>query len=350
MRKKVVVAMLTAMTLTLGSVSVLAANGNQSTEERPGYVWVIDREEEGHYETIHHEAVTETIHHEAVTETVHHEAEYETIHHEEEGHYEDVQVGSEPIYETHGCAVCNLCDAVIWDNTRGEDFSANLRAHMKYHGTSISYRGEDVQVQVGEKPIYEQQWVVDKAAWDEQVIISEAWDEIVLVQEAWDETVIIKEAYDEQIWVVDVPEQGHWEPVDPEQPVDPEEPVDPEAPVDPEEPTEPTTPVEPIEPEEPTEPEEPITPVEPEIPDSENDDSQQEATPTPEAPATDDNSTSGDNTSTDNKIPDTTKSDGTGKVTAPQTGDPGSLGYVVSLAGSALASGSALVYKFKKKK
>lgn len=130
MKKKVITALLITMTLTLGGVGTAYAMNNDmavlSGEAvndvnmiKEGFIWVVDKEswtetihheeeghyengkllekEQGHYETIHHEAEYKTVHHEAEYKTVHHEAEYkhheaiyDTIHHEEEGHWEIV--------------------------------------------------------------------------------------------------------------------------------------------------------------------------------------------------------------------------------------------------------------------
>lgn len=144
-------------------------------------------QEQGHYETIHHEAEYKTVHHEAEYKTVHHEAEYKhhdaeykTVHHEEEGH-EEIRT------------ICHNC---------GADISGHASDHIEEHFQEgcLSY---------GDKIV----WIVDKAAWDEQVLVKEAWDELikeawdeqVLVKEAWDEQVLVKEAWDEDKWVVDKP-------------------------------------------------------------------------------------------------------------------------------------------------
>ena len=54
--------------------------------------------------------------------------------------------------------------------------------------------------------IRDSRWIVDKPAWDEQVLVKEAWDE--LIKEAWDEQVLVKEAWDE---TVHHEEEGHYE-------------------------------------------------------------------------------------------------------------------------------------------
>ena len=133
--------------------------------------------EKGHYETIHHEAEYKTVHHEAEYKTVHHEAEYkhheaiyDTIHHEEEGHWEIR-------------TICHNC---------GADISGHASDHIEEHFQEgcLSYGDKEV-------------WIVDKAEWDEKVLVKPAWDE--LIKEAWDEQVLVKPAWDEDYWVVDKP-------------------------------------------------------------------------------------------------------------------------------------------------
>lgn len=381
MKRKVVVALLAAMTLTLGTVGITFASsenpatGVEATEERPGYIWVIDKEavyetvvhpEEGHYETVYHEAEYETIHHEAegYYETIHHEEEghWETIHHEEEGHWEtqQVQVGTEPIYEAQPWAVCNLCgERIVRTDASQQEIEDAIVQHGRSHGTSISYTTKNVDVQVGEKPIYEEQqvWIIDKEEWEEPiwVVDKEAYDEQIWheTKPAWTEEILVKEAWEESVWTVDKeswteqvlvsPEEGHWEPVSAENP-------DPETP----ETEEPTTPVEPENPdtEEPTPTAEPETPAsdDTETPDSNNAGSDQEAVPTPEQTATDNSQATDENKSqaADTASSEDKKADS--ETTVPQTGDPTNLGYLISFAGSALAGGSALVWKFRRKK
>ena len=321
MKKRIVVLMLTAMALTFGSVSAMASGGNQEPEERPGYVWVVDQEEQGHYENVlvsaeegHMENVLispEEGHTERVLvspEEGHHET---VVIQEEKGHYEEVPV-TKPIYETQNHVTCGECGFWVLGYVTDDDVATQILLHTVTTGHTKVIPERQVEVQVGTETVYERQWVVDKEA-----VYEDKWvvDKEAVYEERW---VVDKEAVYEQQWIVDVPEQGHWEPADPEQPTEP---------ADPEQPTEPA------------DPEEPATP------DSEKDDSQQEAVTTPEAPAADNKDKPAENTSASG-----TGTAAVGTVTAPQTGDPGSLGYIVSLAGSALASGSALVWKFKRKK
>ena len=181
----------------------------------------IHHEEESHYETVHHDAVTHTVEHpeESHIETVNHpeESHIETIHHKEVGHtvHHDAQTHTEYIEhpevsheERH--TVCGLCGAYMEDD---------LEAHVVYHalkGESISYSTKTVKV-VDQEAWTEEKTVVDKEAWDEWVVDQEAWDEQVKVvdkaawseqvkvvdKEAWTETVVDKEAYDEKIKVID---------------------------------------------------------------------------------------------------------------------------------------------------
>lgn len=134
-------------------------------------VWVVDKE--AWDEVVHHPAEYKTVHHEA--EYKHHEAVYETVHHPEEGHYD--------LFE-----VCGNCG-----------FATKNPEEIYDH---IKNNAENGCLQYGNKEI----WVVDKPAWDEQVLVKEAWDE--LIKEAWDEQVLVKEAWDE---TVHHEEEGHYE-------------------------------------------------------------------------------------------------------------------------------------------
>ncbi|MBC5630538.1 hypothetical protein H8S20_16905 [Clostridium sp. NSJ-6] len=96
-----------------------------------------------------------------------------TVHHEEQGHYENILVSESwteeiPIYEEQAREICNGC---------GADITADPTTHNKNHmlnGEPGGWTTEYVQVQVGTDKInhdavYENKWVVDKAAWDETV-------------------------------------------------------------------------------------------------------------------------------------------------------------------------------------
>lgn len=364
MKRKLIIALAAAMTITLGSVGVVSADDTnfapfipvKETPIRDGFVWIVDtpawtetinHPEEGHYENgelispeeghtenvlvteawdevVHHEAEYKTVHHEA--EYKHHEAVYETVHHPEEGHYEIR-------------TICNTC---------GMDISGWAVKHLQESKFCMGYRDQEI-------------WIVDKAAWDEQVLVKEAWDE--LIKEAWDEQVLVKEAWDETIhheaiyedkWIVDKPavyeqvwkvdkeawtetiehpEVGHWEPI----PENPDE-QEPETPQNPDE-QEPETPQNPDE----QEPETPQNPDEqnPETPDNNENNNQNE----------NNSQNNNENTSQNNNSSETNNSqdDSTGKQ-PPKTGDPTSFASLYALAGSALAGIGAVKLKFRKRK
>ena len=372
MKRKLIIALAAAMTITLGSVGVVSADDTnfapfipvKETPIRDGFVWIVDtpawtetvhHEEEGHYENgalispeeghtenvlvteawdevVHHPAEYETVHHEA--EYKHHEAVYETVHHDEEGHYE----------------LFNVCGNCGFKTKNPEE----IYNHIKNNA-------ENGCLQYGNKEI----WVVDKPAWDEQVLVKEAWDE--LIKEAWDEQVLVKEAYDETIhheavyedkWVVDKPavyeqvwkvdkpawtetiehpEVGHWEPI----PENPDE-QEPETPQNPDE-QEPETPQNPDE-------QQPETPQNPDEQDSETPDNNQNNN---ENNNQNENNSQNNNetTSQNNNSSETNNSqdDSTGKQ-PPKTGDPTSFASLYALAGSALAGIGAVKLKFRKRK
>ena len=342
MKRKLIIALAAAMTITLGSVGVVSADDTnfapfipvKETTIRDGFVWIVDtpswietveHPEEGHYENgalispeeghtenvlvteawdevVHHEAEYETVHHEA--EYKHHDAVYETVHHPEEGHYE----------------IRNIC------HTCGMDITGWAVKHLQESPNCTGYGNKEV-------------WIVDKPAWDEQVLVKEAWDE--LIKEAWDEQVLVKEAYDEtvhheavyedkwvvdkpavyeQIWKVDKPaytetiehpEVGHWEPI----PENPDE-QEPETPQNPDE-------------------------QDSETPDNNENNNQNE----------NNSQNNNENTSQNNNSSETNNSqdDSTGKQ-PPKTGDPTSFASLYALAGSALAGIGAVKLKFRKRK
>lgn len=184
----------------------------------------IHHEEESHYETVHHDAVTHTVEHpeeshietvnhpeESHIETIHHKEVGHTVHHEAESHIETIHHDEVSHEELH--FVCGLCGADMGDT------QDTIDVHVDYHtmrGESISYSTKTVKV-VDQEAWTEEKTVIDKEAWDEYVIDQEAWDEQVKVvdkaawseqvkvvdKEAWTETVVDKEAYDEKIKVID---------------------------------------------------------------------------------------------------------------------------------------------------
>lgn len=98
-----------------------------------------------------------------------------TIHHDEEGHFEDTVIKEAwteelPVYEEVSKEICNGC---------GGDFTGHISEHIEEqkkagNESCNSFSTESTQVQVGTNTInhdavYEKKWVVDKAAWDEEV-------------------------------------------------------------------------------------------------------------------------------------------------------------------------------------
>lgn len=169
MKKKFVVALVAAMSLTIaGTGTVFAMDKVSTIASEKEHVhgdnceWVVDKE--AWDETVHHPAEYKTVHHPAEYDTIHHPAEYDTIHHPEEGHYEIR-------------TICHNC---------GADITGHASEHLEqnFENGCLSYGDKEV-------------WIVDKEAWDEQVLIKDAWDEQVLVKDAWDEQVLVKEAWDE---------------------------------------------------------------------------------------------------------------------------------------------------------
>lgn len=328
MKKKVITALLITMTLTLGTVGtvfamdndVSVASGEEVNEVKEGFIWVIDKE-----------AVYKTVHHDAEYKTVHHEAEYETVHHEAEGYYEkqQVQVGTKPIYEKETHVICYSCGGIdigiAFDPIEGgmSQTYAQHRIEHNMKGETAQTEYVDVDVQVGEEPIYEEKevWIETKPAWDEKILIREAYDETILVKEAWDETILVS------------PEEGHWEPVkddetkpenpDEETPENPEQKPDEETPENPEQ-----TPDE----ETPENPEQTPDEEKPENPDQKPDEEK------PETP---------DQKPEEQKKPEQ-ESGKENTTTVPKTGDPTNLAYLATLAGSALVGGASL--KFRKRK
>lgn len=200
------------------------AKKDQHTHNWVAETKTIHHEEESHYETVHHDAVTHTVEHpeeshietvnhpeESHIETIHHKEVGHTVHHEAESHIETIHHDEVSHEESH--YVCGRCGADMGNTQESVD------AHLSYHelkGESISYARKTVKV-VDQEAWTEEKTVVDKEAWDEWVVDQEAWDEQVKVvdkaawseqvkvvdKEAWTETIIDKEAYDEKIKVID---------------------------------------------------------------------------------------------------------------------------------------------------
>ena len=184
----------------------------------------IHHEEESHYETVHHDAVTHTVdhaeefHYEIVThpeeshmETIHHDEVGHWVHHDAQSHTEYIEHPEVSHTEVH--FFCRRCGADMGMTQE------SVNEHIDYHvdlGESISYYEKDTTV-VDQAAWTEEKTVIDKEAWDEYVIDQEAWDEQVKVvdkaawseqvkvvdKEAWTETVVDQPAWDEEIKVVD---------------------------------------------------------------------------------------------------------------------------------------------------
>ena len=185
MRKKFVVALVAAMSLSVAGTGtvfamdkVSAIAGEKEHVHGDNCEWVVDKE--------------------AWQETIHHEAEYKTVHHEAEGYYEkqQVQVGTKPIYEKQKHAICQTCGGIdigLYEDPVEGGLSKEYGEHIVYHADRgefrITIKAKWVDVQVGEEPIYEEKdiWIETKPAWDEQVLVKEAYDE-----------------------VINHPEEGHW--------------------------------------------------------------------------------------------------------------------------------------------
>ena len=211
MKRKLIIALAAAMTITLGGVGVVSADDTnfapfipvKETPIRDGFVWIVDtpawtetvehpeeghyengellEEEQGHYETVvdreawtekkwivDKEAWTEEVKHPAETEdkwVVDKEAWTETINHPEEGHLEIR-------------TICHNC---------GADISGFAVQHLKENAKNgcLSYGDREV-------------WMVDKPAWTETINHPE---------EGHTETVVTKPAWTEK---VEHPEEGHW--------------------------------------------------------------------------------------------------------------------------------------------
>lgn len=311
MKKKFVVALVAAMSLTVaGTGTVFAMDKVSTIASEKEHVhgdnceWVVDKE--AWDETVHHPAEYKTVHHPAEYDTIHHPAEYDTIHHPEEGHME---------IEMH--LTCNGC---------GQDFgvvSPDSQALWEAHMKEMVGNGDYSHMGYGTEQ--KEVWIVDKAAWDEQVLIKDAWDEQVLVKDAWDEQVLVKEAWDE---IVHHPEEGHWvcngEPQEPEQkPENPDQ--KPEQPENPEQ-----------KPEQPENPDQ--KPEQPENPDVE----------TPETPDVENPETPEQKPEANKENVQTQETETKKEGTSPKTGDTTS---ALPVAGAGLASlGVALATILKKRK
>ena len=145
------------------------SDDDSGREENNGSDGDQESREEGHKESSHtHDWVKQT----------------KTVHHDEEGHFEDVQKDTrtvvdeeawdEPVYETK--AVCSACGYEA-------DSTSEINDHLDTHYdpelgySDASYSTKRVQVdtihhpeKTHEEPVYEQEWRVDRKAWDETVV------------------------------------------------------------------------------------------------------------------------------------------------------------------------------------
>ena len=243
MKKKVVVALVAAMSLTVAGTGTVFAMDKVSTVasekehvhgdnceyivDKEAWDEVINHPEVGHFETQTIPAWDEVVQHpeEGHFETqrvVVKEAWDEVINHPEEGHYESV---------TH--CICNGC---------GMDFGkADAEGVAKWEEHAFEQIDQGNNACGGWHDERVESWVVDKEAWQETIhhdAIYEDKQVWVVDKQAWTETIHHPEETKE-IWVVDKeawqetihhPEEGHWvcngEPQEPEQ--KPEQPENPD--------------------------------------------------------------------------------------------------------------------------
>ena len=337
MKKKFVVALVAAMSLTVaGTGTVFAMDKVSTIASEKEHVhgdnceWVVDKE-----------AWDETVHHPAEYKTVHHPAEYreeEVYVVDKEAWDEKVKNPAKDVYEIK--VQCNGCDAVFeksadWEQHAMEMANKNDFTHMGWHD-------EEVLVEEGFDIIHHPE---EGHTEIQKVLVKEAWDEQVLVKDAWDE-------------IVHHPEEGHWvcngEPQEPEQkPENPDQ--KPEQPENPEQkPEQPENPDQkPEQPENPDQkPEQPENPdqkpEQPENPDQkpeqpENPDVETPETPDAENPATPEQKPEANKENVQTQETETKK-----EGTSPKTGDTSS---ALPVAGAGLASlGVALATILKKRK
>ena len=357
MRKKVVVALVAAMSLTVAGTGTVFAMNNfhihgencEWVVDKAAYDEVIKHPEEGHFETQTIPAWDEIVKH---PEEGHYETQKvlvkdawdEIVHHPEEGHYEtqkvlvkeawdeEVRNPNKDVYESH--VICNGCGQDFglttdaWEEHAFEEMSNGNTACGGWHDEQVLVEeGYDI---IHHEAVYEdkQVWVVDKEAWDETVHHEAVYEDKqvwVVDKEAWEETIHHPEETKE-VWVVDKEAweetihheaEGHWEceetPDNPDQ--KPEEPENPEQPENPDQ--------------KPEQPENPDVET-PETPDAEN-----QATPEQKPEANKEN--------VQTQATETKK-----EGTSPKTGDTTS---ALPVAGAGLASlGIALATILKKRK
>ena len=299
MKKKFVVALVAAMSLTVaGTGTVFAMDKVSTIASEKEHVhgdnceWIVDKEAwteevfhpaEGHYITIEKEP-----------------AWTETIEHPEEGHWDIV-------------TRCHQCNAILTSN---ED----VIKHYEENLNCSSYGDFE-------------EWVVDKEAWTETIEHPAVMQEVFVVDKpAWTETV-------------EHPEEGHWvcngEPQEPEQkPEQPEQPENPDQ--KPEQPEQPENPDQ--KPEQPENPDQ--KPEQPENPDQKPEQPENPDVETPEVPEQKPEAPTTPEANKENVQTQETETKKEG--TSPKTGDTSS---ALPVAGAGLASlGVALATILKKRK
>ena len=294
MKKKFVVALVAAMSLTVaGTGTVFAMDKVSTVASEKEHVhgdnceWIVDKE-----------------------------AWTETVEHPEEGHYEEVVV--KPAWDEEVHRIGTFCHNCGFEIHSIDEWIAHSKAS---NGQCMSYGDKEVTEIIHHEAVVEQQWKVDKPAWTE---------------------------------TVEHPEEGHWvcngEPQEPEQkPENPDQ--KPEQPENPEQkPEQPENPDQ--KPEQPENPDQ--KPEQPENPDQkpeqpENPDVETPETPDAENPATPEQKPEAPTTPEANKENVQTQETETKKEgTSPKTGDTTS---ALPVAGAGLASlGVALATILKKRK
>ncbi|WP_270457740.1 LPXTG cell wall anchor domain-containing protein [Faecalimonas umbilicata] len=351
MRKKLVVALVAAMSLTVaGTGTVFAMNNFHMHGEN--CEWVVDKEaydeivkhpEEGHYETqkvLVKDAWDETVHHEAIYE----DKEVWVV--DKEAWDEEVRNPAKDVYELH--YFCNGCqkdfgsdanggyDAVMAHN-REQMLAGNTACGGWHDGQVLVEEGYDI-IHHPEEGHYETQ----------KVLVKEAWDEIVHHEAVYE---------DKQVWVVDKeaweetihhPEEGHWvcngEPQEPEQkPENPDQ--KPEQPENPEQkPEQPENPDQ--KPEQPENPDQ--KPEQPENPDQKPEQPENPDVETPETPDAENPETPEQKPEANKENVQTQETETKKEGTSPKTGDTTS---ALPVAGAGLASlGAVLATLLKKRK
>lgn len=251
MKKKFVVALVAAMSLTVaGTGTVFAMNNFHIHGEN--CEWVVDKAaydeviqhpeeghyekvevspEEGHFETIHHEEEghyengklleEEKGHYEEVVITpgwtenkyvVDKEAWTETVEHPEEGHYEEVVV--QEAWDEEVTRIGTFCHNCGFEIHSIDEWIAHSKAS---NGQCMSYGDKEVTEIIHHEAVVEQQWKVDKPAWTETIehpeeghyekiehpaVTEQKWvvDKPAVYEQVW---VVDKPAWDEEVWVVD---------------------------------------------------------------------------------------------------------------------------------------------------